>query len=129
MWSVMLGVVCCPGSQYKVIMLPKGELDKANKDKKKHYPSNFKVERSCLQNLFCVHRLCFSWFTSWLSVYLCLSFCLFACLSLAFQVHVVLYEPDSTVDQVECEVASVPDDKDFYQDEENLSDTDPEDEW
>ena len=41
----MLGVVSCPGSQYKVIMLPKGELDKANKDKKKHFPANFKVER------------------------------------------------------------------------------------
>ncbi len=27
----------------KVIILPKDEIDKANKDKKKHYPSNFQV--------------------------------------------------------------------------------------
>ena len=29
----------------KVIILPKEEVDKANKDKKKHYPPNFQVSR------------------------------------------------------------------------------------
>jgi len=29
----------------KVIILPRDEIDKANKDKKKHYPSNFQVSK------------------------------------------------------------------------------------
>ena len=33
----------------KVIILPKEEVDKANKDKKKHYPPNFQVSRCTLR--------------------------------------------------------------------------------
>ena len=41
----------------------------------------------------------------------------------------ILSEVGSLVSQVNCEVVSVTDDEDLYQDEENLSDTEPEDEW
>ena len=123
-----MGVVSCPGSQYKVIILPKEELDKANKDKK-HYPSNFKVKN---------FRICFFFVhCSWiLLVYFIglsvLSFSLSLSVPpapLSLQVQVILSEVGSLVNQVDCEFASVADDEDLYQDEENLSDTDPEDEW
>ena len=42
----------------------------------------------------------------------------------------ILSEVDSPVDQVECDLTSVTDDEDLFDpEEENLSDTDPEDEW
>lgn len=41
---ILLNIYIHVGSQYRVIILPKKEIDKANKDKKhKHFPSNFKV--------------------------------------------------------------------------------------
>lgn len=41
----------------------------------------------------------------------------------------ILSEVDNPVDTVDCEMVSMTDDEDLYQEEENLSDTDPEDEW
>lgn len=36
--------ILCSASHFRVVILPKNEIDKANKDKKhKQYPSNFKV--------------------------------------------------------------------------------------
>ena len=41
----------------------------------------------------------------------------------------VLSEIGSVISQGESELVGITDDEDLYQEEENLSDTDPEDEW
>ena len=49
--------------------------------------------------------------------------------SLFLQVQVIFSEVGSLVNQVDSELVGITDDEDLYPEEENLSDTDPEDEW
>jgi len=103
----------------KVIIFPKDELDKANKDKK-HFPPNFQV---------CRHS-CHGYWVDGASqreeLPLTGTTRLFTPSPRTKQVHVVLSEVASNEVNVDDDVSSGDED---YEDEEDLSDTDNEEEW